>query len=62
MIAFWKKETGNLMSASKGLTEEEIKFLQSLKIGDRLIVYNNNIKEGDNRPNFTIKKYEKKDK
>lgn len=60
MIGFWKKESGNIMNHSKGLSEEQVKFLQSLKVGDRLIVYTNQVAEGENKPTHNLKKYEKK--
>ena len=57
-IGLWKKPTGNLMSHGAGLSEEQVKALQELKVGDRLIVYSNNNAK-DNQPNFTIKIYKK---
>lgn len=61
-VGFWKKESGNLMNPSKGLTEEQVVFLQSLKVGDRVILWNNIVKEGDNKPNLVLKKFESKPK
>jgi len=58
-ITFWKKETGNLMNAKQGLTAEQIEFLQSLKQGDRLILWFENQKSSDNSPDFRMKKYAK---
>jgi hypothetical protein len=57
-IQVWAKDTGNLLSHTKGLTEDQIKALQNLKVGDRLIVYKNN-KMSETSPDFTIKVYKK---
>jgi hypothetical protein len=57
-LVFWKKESGNMMSSGKGLSKEELEFLQSLKEGDRLIVWDNaKSKKGESSPDFTLKKY-----
>jgi hypothetical protein len=61
-IALWIKETSNLMSAGKGLTEEEIQFLHSLKPGDRLIVFKNDKKFSENSPHYSLQKYENANK
>lgn len=57
-IAFWRKETGNLMSHGKGLTKEDLEALAALKEGDRLIAWFNNPQD-DSRPTFTLKTYRK---
>ncbi len=58
-IAFWKKESGNFMNHSQGLSVEQIEFLKSLKPGDRLIIYVNVPKEGqEHLPTHSLKKYE----
>lgn len=57
-IGFWKKQTGNLMNIGKGLSPTEIEFLQSLKPGDRLILWENNNKD-EKQPTHTMRKYEK---
>lgn len=61
-VGFWKKDSGNLMNPAKGLTEEQVAFLQSLKAGDRLVLWTNDVKENDNRPNLVLKKYQPKPK
>lgn len=58
-IAFWKKESGNYMSASQGLTQEQVSFLQSLKVGDRLIVMQNQ-KFSENSPEMSLMQYQGK--
>ena len=58
-IGLWQKPTGNLLSHGKGLTEEEIKFLQSLKVGDRLIIWDNTKRnENTNYPSHSLTLYE----
>lgn len=56
-IAFWKKSSLNMMSHGKGLTADEVKALQTLKVGDRLILWNNDVKS-DKDPNITLKVYQ----
>lgn len=53
-IGFWKKSTENFLTHSEGLNEEQIKFLQSLKVGDRLILWNND-STTKFTPNLTLK-------
>ncbi len=36
MIYFWRKSESLSLTSSKGLTQEQIELLQSLKVGDRL--------------------------
>lgn len=60
-IGFWKKETGNLMSHSGGLTPDQIDFLHSLLPGDRLICWQNT-KRMDTDPDYSLAKYESKGK
>ena len=55
-IAFWSKETGNLMSHTKGLTMEQVQELKSLKEGDRLILWHNT-REKDSDSSYTMKVY-----
>lgn len=57
-IGFWKKESGNLMSIGKGLSQAEVELLQSLKPGDRLILWSNR-SSGEKTPQYTLKKYSK---
>ena len=60
-IPFWKKETGNLMNAQPGLTEDQIDFLKSLKVGDRLIIWREHEKRSDSHPDYRLKFYVKKE-
>lgn len=54
MIGFWLKQSGNYMSSGNGLTEEQVRFLHSLRPGDRLLLWNND-REG--APDMTLAKY-----
>lgn len=53
-INFWTKDTGNSLSHSKGLTQEQVNALQQLKVGDRLILWKNDVKE-EHDSNLTLK-------
>ena len=57
-ISFWEYPTKNLLSHKNGLTEEEINDLQSLKPGDRLILWFND-KEIKTSPKYNLKKFKK---
>lgn len=61
-VAFWSKESGNLMSHSKGLDAEQIKFLQELRVGDRLVIFFNRDKRGETSPDYSLKQYAAKPK
>jgi hypothetical protein len=56
-IGLWKNESGNIISHSKGLNKEQIELLQSLKEGDRLIIWTNTYKTKDHEPGFNLKKF-----
>lgn len=58
-ISFWIKETGNMLSHTSGLSKEQIEALQSLKEGDRLILWKNESKN-ENTPNYTLKVFKSK--
>lgn len=53
-IGMWKTEKGSYLSHSKGLTEEQVQYLQNLKIGDRLVLWVNDVREGEKGPNLTL--------
>ena len=59
-IAFWKKDTGNIMSHGSGLSVEQVAFLQSLKVGQRLILWSNNGAEGS-KPTHNLKVFKTKE-
>ena len=56
-IGFWKTKTRpNLcISHGKGLDESQVQMLQQLRPGDRLVLWVNEEKSGENRPDFTLK-------
>lgn len=57
MIGFWKsKITEDFLSHGSGLTEDQIKILRELEPGDRLIIYQNDVK-GTSRPPLMLKVY-----
>lgn len=59
-ISFWESEKGNLVSHHAGITDEQVKEFQELKIGDKFILYKN---ERDNRnsPHYTMRIFKPKD-
>lgn len=52
-IAFWKKDSGNLMTHGQGLTEEQVEMLHRTKVGDRLIAFVNK-KTSDKAPDYNV--------
>lgn len=55
-INFWKARNGAFLSHNRGLTEEQIRFLNTLKVGDRLVVYMNEPDPDRNEADLTMKK------
>lgn len=55
-VGLWKTSKGNAISHKEGLTEDQVKFFQGLQKGDRLVLWVNNVTEGERRPNFTLEK------
>jgi hypothetical protein len=53
-VKFWKSERGFYLSHSKGLTQDQIEFLQGLMPGDKLIIFGEKNEEG--REILTMKK------
>jgi hypothetical protein len=56
-IGLWVNESGNIISHSKGLNKDQIELLQSLKEGDRLIIWANTYKTKDHEPGYNLKKF-----
>ena len=54
-VSFWATEQGTLHSHSKGLTEDQVKMLNELKVGDRLVIFKNNKRE-ERHPDYSMKK------
>lgn len=53
-VKFWKSERGFYLSHSKGLTQDQLEFLQQLQPGDKLIMFAEKNEEG--REILTMKK------
>ena len=60
-IAFWGRDK-NMLSHKDGLTAEDIANLQTLKVGDRLIIWDNKEKRSDRSPDYTLKVFLPKEK
>lgn len=61
-IGFWETSRSYFFTAhQQGLNEEQIKALHSLKIGDRLCLWQNTDRDG-NSPHFTVKLLEENNK
>lgn len=56
-ITMWKKDSGNHMSHRGGLSEKDVEFLQSLKVGDRLILFQNNRKRSGSDYDSRVTRY-----
>lgn len=57
MIGLWRmKNERGYVSHARGLNEEQVKYLQNLKIGDRLVVFENDIREGETGPALSLKR------
>jgi len=56
-IGFWKSKSRPTfcLSHAKGLDELQVAMLHTLKPGDRLALWVNEDKTGENRPDFTLK-------
>jgi len=58
-IPFWKKSSGHLLMAKIGITKDQLKELQELKLGSRLILWlNENAKA--NNPDYNLRIYKAK--
>jgi hypothetical protein len=55
-ISFWKTDYGSLKTHNKGLTEQQIEFLKTLKVGDELILFTNQDKKDKTSPDHSLKK------
>ncbi len=52
-IGFWKTEKG-FISHSQGLSQEQVGYLQNLKAGDRLVIFMNDVREGEKGAEATL--------
>ena len=56
-IGFWKTKFGKLFSHNKGLTKDEVEFLQTLQEGDRIVLSPIIQKFEDTSPDFILKRW-----
>lgn len=57
MVGFWRmKSNKGWVSHGQGLTEESLKFFRSLKVGDKLVVFENEVRDGERHPHLTLKR------
>lgn len=61
-IGFWINERGTMISHSTGLTLEQVEELKKLKVGDRLVVWNNTDREKSTSPSHSLKVFIPKEK
>ena len=59
-ISLWIKDSGNIMSHSGGLNEEQVIALHELKVGDRLICWKQ-VKDDTHSSDYCLKKYQKRE-
>jgi len=60
-IAFWMKESGNLLGVRTGLNLEQIEALKSLKEGDRFILWKQEQKT-ETSPFYVLKLFTPKER
>lgn len=57
MIGLWKIKSGKgFVSHHKGLNQEQVAFFHNMKVGDRLVLFENDVRAGENAPQFTLKR------
>lgn len=54
-IGFWKTPKG-FITHKQGLSQEQIGYLQNLKVGDRLVLWVNDVREGERNADLTLKR------
>lgn len=54
-IGFWRTQKG-FISHKHGLDEEQVKYLQNLKVGDRLALFTNDVRDGERQADMTLKR------
>lgn len=52
-VGFWKSKQG-FVSHKQGLSEEQVNYLHNLKVGDRLVLFVNDIREGEKGADVTL--------
>ncbi len=54
-LGFWKNTSGKCyMSHQQGLSKEQVSYLQSLQIGDRIVLFINDVREGEKQPDLSL--------
>lgn len=54
-IGFWKTPKGYI-SHKGGLTAVQVQYLQNLKVGDRLVIFFNDVREGEKGAPASLKR------
>ncbi len=55
-VNFWVNKSGNLNSHHTGLSQEQVDSLKSLKVGDRLVVWQENKRRKETDPHYVLKR------
>lgn len=57
MIGMWRmKNEKGWVSHAHGLNAEQVAYLSNLKEGDRLVVFENDVREGEKGPALSLKR------
>lgn len=54
-VGFWRTQKGYI-SHKQGLTKEQVDYLHNLKVGDRLSLFANDVREGERNAELTLKR------
>lgn len=54
-VGFWKSKVG-FISHKEGLSQEQVDYLRNLKVGDRLVLFDNDVREGERGAILTLKR------
>ena len=54
MIGFWENKDKAFRSSTQGLSEEQIEWFKSLKVGDRLVLFPASGLESKNYPDLNL--------
>jgi len=54
-LGFWKTKIG-YVSHKNGLNEEQVQYLHNFKVGDRISLFVNDVREGETGPFLTLKR------
>lgn len=61
MIGFWQSKDKAFRTSTRGLSQDQIDFLQSLRVGDRLVIFPAKGSESKNFPDLTLLKSEQRE-